>query len=111
MWGFFESFALVSDVDRMMVDVHSRRHSRDFLRLLECVESLNMGEEQGICSIHEFELFVHSGREIVPHGRGKSHMKGYICERHVEGNHEVDNLGYLNEIIIVATNTRIKVHM
>ena len=26
--------------------------------------------------------------EIVPHGRGKSHMKVYICERHVEGNHE-----------------------
>ena len=65
MWGFFESFALVSDVDRMMVDVHSRRHSRDFLRLLKCIENLNIGEEQGICSIHEFELFVHSGREIL----------------------------------------------
>jgi len=38
-------------------------------------------------------------------------MKVYICERHVEGNHEIDNLGYLNEIIIVATNTHIKVHM
>ena len=29
MWGFFESFALVSDVDWMMVDMHSRRCSTD----------------------------------------------------------------------------------
>lgn len=53
--------------------------------------------------------------EIVPHSCRKSHMKVYICKKYMEGNHEIDDLGSLNEIIIitlwVATNTCIEAYL